>query len=278
VADECWPEQLRRGDTESAWDQVVQRYHRLVFGTVRHYADDPDTLMELFTFVCESLRADDCARLRKYAALPPGKVRFSTWLVPVVRNLTSDWFRRRDGRRRLSRRLARLPPLERDAFQHVFVDGDSLAAAYETLRTTRYEGLTFAAFVDAVCRAQSAVGVRALGTLPPGLGRREPLRPQGGAAVDTGQPITDPPSESPLPDDHLLSSETGAVLREGLAMLSPDDRLTVELYVVEGLSAAEVASRLGLSGPGTVYKRVHRSLSRLREFLRCRGLELSDLT
>jgi RNA polymerase sigma factor (sigma-70 family) len=227
--------------------------------------------------VCESLRAGDCARLRKYAALPPGTVRFSTWLVPVVRNLVADWFRRRDGRPRLSRRLAKLPPLERDAFQHVFVEGDSLAAAYETLRTTGYEGLTFAAFVEAACRAQSAVGVRALGTLPSGLARREPPGPQDGASLDTGQPVTDPPSESPLPDDHLLSSETGAVLREGLAMLSPDDRLTVELYVVEGLSAAEVARRLGLSGPGTVYKRVYRSLSRLRDFLRSRGLELSDL-
>jgi RNA polymerase sigma factor (sigma-70 family) len=256
---------------------VVQRYHRLVFGTVRHYANDPDTLMELFTFVCESLRADDCARLRKYAALPPGKVRFSTWLVPVVRNLVADWFRRRDGRPRLSRRLARLPPLERDAFQHVFVEGDSLAAAYEILRTTGYEGLTFAVFVDAVCRAQHAVGVRALGTLPPGLARREPPWTQGGGAIDTDQPATDPPSESPLPDDYLLSNETGAVLREGLELLSSDDRLTVELYIVEGLPAAEVASRLGLKGAGTVYKRVYRSLSRLRDFLRSRGLELSDL-
>ena len=57
--------------------------------------------MDVFSTVCQALCANDFARLRRYSerAARPG---VSAWLVAVVRNLTIDWLRQRDGRRRLS--------------------------------------------------------------------------------------------------------------------------------------------------------------------------------
>src|SRR5437016_4475392 len=99
---EDWMAQLQQAGPEAAWDLFLDRYRRLIFAAIRHYAQDYDDVMDVFARVCEALREDDLARLRCYAEQPVHTARFSTWLVTVVRHLTIDWFRHRDGRRRLS--------------------------------------------------------------------------------------------------------------------------------------------------------------------------------
>lgn len=99
---EDWAAELERGSPEAAWDLFLTRYRRLLFAAIRHYAQDYDDVMDVFTRVCETLREDDLRRLRVYAEQPEHRARFSTWLVTVVRHITIDWFRHRDGRHRLS--------------------------------------------------------------------------------------------------------------------------------------------------------------------------------
>ncbi len=69
---EGWAAELVSGRPDAAWDAFVDRYRRLIFAAIRHYAQDYDDVMDV------------------------------TWLVTVVRHLTVDWFRHRDVRRRLS--------------------------------------------------------------------------------------------------------------------------------------------------------------------------------
>ena len=97
---ESWIPPLEAGHADIAWDLLLGRYRRLIFSAIRHYAQDYDDVMDVFARVCEALREDDLARLRCYAEQPMRGARFSTWLVTVVRHLTVDWFRHRDGRRR----------------------------------------------------------------------------------------------------------------------------------------------------------------------------------
>src|SRR5216117_4510623 len=99
---EGWAAELVSGRPDAAWDAFVDRYRRLIFAAIRHYAQDYDDVMDVFARVCEALREDDLRRLRTYVAQPDHRARFSTWLVTVVRHLTVDWFRHRDVRRRLS--------------------------------------------------------------------------------------------------------------------------------------------------------------------------------
>src|SRR5262245_61158178 len=100
------------GDSQAAWDVFVERYRRLMFAAIRHYTSDHDEVMDVFAEVCGALRENDLARLRVWLAQPAHSARFSTWLVTVVRNLTVDWYRRRDGRHRLSKIAADLPALQ----------------------------------------------------------------------------------------------------------------------------------------------------------------------
>ncbi len=106
---EHWVAELQGGRPEAAWDLFLDRYRRLIFAAIRHYAQDYDDVMDVFARVCEALREDDLRRLRVYTDQPEHRARFSTWLVTVVRHLTVDWFRQRDGRRRLSA-CGRRPP------------------------------------------------------------------------------------------------------------------------------------------------------------------------
>ena len=121
---EAWAAELQRGRPDAAWDLFVGRYRRLIFAAIRHYAQDYDDVMDVFARVCEALREDDLRRLRVYVQQPEHRARFSTWLVTVVRHVTVDWFRQRDGRRRLSAVAEGLSPLRRRISD---IDGVDLA-------------------------------------------------------------------------------------------------------------------------------------------------------
>ena len=114
ATEESWLAVLRDGDGEAAWDVFLDGHRRLMLATVRHYVRDYDDVMDVFARVCEGLRADRFARLRRYADKPPDShtARFSTWLVAVLRNLIMDWFRVRDGRKQLSNAARALPPFK----------------------------------------------------------------------------------------------------------------------------------------------------------------------
>src|SRR5438309_11677657 len=145
-----WVAELRQGRPEASWDLFLDRYRRLIFAAIRHYAQDYDDVMDVFARVCEALREDDLRRLRSYVDQPEHRARFSTWLVTVVRHLTVDWFRHRDGRRRLSAVAERLPALQRSIFEHVFLERRGHIEAYELMRADGTPALTFCQFLVAL--------------------------------------------------------------------------------------------------------------------------------
>ena len=144
---EGWAAELESGKPDAAWDLFLDRYRRLIFAAIRHYAQDHDDVMDVFARVCEALREDDLRRLRAFATQQGHRARFSTWLVTVVRHLTVDWFRHRDGRRRLSAVASALPALRRRIFEHVFLDQRSHIEAYELIRAGEAPTLSFRAFL-----------------------------------------------------------------------------------------------------------------------------------
>src|SRR5687768_6572608 len=122
---EPWRAQLSDGDSTAAWDAFIHRYQRLIIATIRHVARDHDDVMDVFARVCEALRADDLARLRRFDDAPEQRrARFSTWLVAVVHNITIDWIRARDGRSR-NNAPPDLSPLGLRIFQYVITEGRS---------------------------------------------------------------------------------------------------------------------------------------------------------
>jgi RNA polymerase sigma factor (sigma-70 family) len=272
--DEPWLEKLRQGETEAAWDLLIGRYHRLIASTVRHFVEGYDEVMDVFAYVCESLRANDFARLHNYAALPEVRVRFSTWLVAVVRNLVIDWFRRQKGRKRLSKLVRELPPAQREAFEKVYVDGLSPGEAYELERTQSGSKGSFGEFLNELANAQRVLESKRPGALLPELGgSRRHLRVEELKANLEAE--TASPSEAL--DQRLLQDELLDRLGPALAALSAQDRLALQLYVVEGLPAEDVARLVGWKSAKTVYNHVYRALAAVRSHLKQAGLADYDL-
>jgi DNA-directed RNA polymerase specialized sigma24 family protein len=256
--DESWIAPLESGHSEAAWDAFIGQYRRLIFSAIRHYTQDYDDVMEVFARVCEALREDDFRRLRAYASQPVHQARFSTWLVTVVRHLTVDWFRARDGRRRLPALVERLPPLQRRIFELVFIEGRSHVDAYEVIQTREAPAMAFRAFLAELRTVYRTVTKQRRGTLLPDLAQ---VPFEGGEAADPG---------------HEASAERNATLEQELAALSPEDRVAVELYVIEELPATDVARIVGLPNAKAVYNRVYRALAVLRERLEAKGIRWED--
>ena len=81
--------------------------------------------------------------------------------------------------------------------------------------------------------------------------------------------------ESPLADKVLESEDLRLRLHEELELLGPDERLAIQLYLLDQLSASEVARRLGWPNAKSVYNCVYRALATLRERLERAGIDSS---
>ena len=175
----------------------------------------------------------------------------------VVRHLAIDWFRHRDGRRRLTTATLALPPLERRIFELVFLDRQGHVEAYEIIRTGEAPTLGFREYLAALRATYRSVGSGRY----PGLAREVPL----------------PPPEDADPPDEEEAGHRREHLEMVLKTLSPEDRTALRLYVVEGMAADAVARVLGLPNTKAVYNRVYRILAALRSRLEQAGLRRDDL-
>jgi RNA polymerase sigma factor (sigma-70 family) len=250
---ERWTSALQALRYDVAWDLFLDRYRGLIFSAIRHYVQDYDDVMDVFARVCEALREDDLRRLRRHVEQPVHQARFSTWLVTVVRNLTVDWFRHRDGRCRLSRVAAGLPPLRRRIFEHVFLHKRSHVEAYELMRSADCLDLSFGQFLVEVSATYRAVSDGRRGRI---------LRELGGPAP--------PVLETVEANDAV--DERREELAYALSSLSPDERVAVQLYVVEEMPADSVAKVVGWPNAKAVYNHVYRALAVMRARLTTRDV------
>lgn len=248
---ETWLAELERGRPEAAWDRFLERYRRLIFAAIRHYVRDYDDVMDAFTRVCEALREDDLRRLRAFAR-SDGRARFSTWLVAVVHNLTVDFLRARDGRRRPGAAAERLTPVQREIYEQVILRGLSAGEAYEVVRSRDRPGLRFGAFLKELLAVHRAVG------------RGTSRRGDGGV---------DPPASN----DPAADAELRGIVAAVLGGLPPRDRAAVQLYVMDGVPAADVARMVGERDAKAVYNRVYRALAAIRESLEAAGIRRDSL-
>lgn len=256
---EPWIAPLEAGNPEAAWDLFIERYRRLIFGAIRHYVAEPDDVMDVFAGTCEAFRENDFARLRRCAARAEPSRPLSTWLVAVVHNLTIDWLRHRNGRPRITAVAAALPPLQQRIFAYVFLEQRSHVEAYELLRSRDGANLTFREFLRELNATYRAGVGGHYGRLL--------------AAVAIPPPAS---SGDPVPDPAVLA-EQRSLLADALASLAPEDRLAVQLYVVDEMPADQVARALGYPSAKTVYNHVYRALAAIRARLEHVGIESEDL-
>jgi RNA polymerase sigma factor (sigma-70 family) len=259
---EPWIAPLAAGQPEAAWDLLITRYRRLILAAARRYTTDPDDVMDVFARVCERLRDNDFRRLRHYVQQSDPGRRFSTWLCAVVHNIAIDWIRERHGRQRPTAGAAALPPLQRLIFQHVFIEQRSHVETFELLRSRESPTLSFSEFLRELrATYQFSEGER-----------------RGGGRMVEELVAEIPEAEAAMMDaDPSILREREAVLDGALRSLPDEDRVAVQLYVIEGMPADQVARALGHQNAKAVYNRVYRALAALRKRLEGAGIAADDL-
>jgi RNA polymerase sigma factor (sigma-70 family) len=255
---EAWRAKLAEGETDAAWDLFMDRYRRLIMATIRRTLGNHEELLDAFAEVCEQLAMSDLERLRSH----PGdseKSRFTTWLVAVVHNQTVDWVRRREGRPRLTP-PAGLSPLQQQIFDQLLVRRRTHAEAYEIVSARAVPALSFGSFLREVADMYRTV---------------ERTRSRGVLHYLTGPASV--ADATPGPERTYQTRELGVRLEEALRVLRPDERLAIQLFVVDELPAAEVARLVGWPDSKSVYNRVYRALDRLRHHLERQGIGPAEL-
>jgi RNA polymerase sigma factor (sigma-70 family) len=251
-----WRAKLEESDAVAAWDLFIEQYRRLILATIRQLAREHDDVLDVFACVCEALHANDLARLRHFTESQGQRASFSTWLVTVVRNQAIDWLRHRDGRPRPSVPPT-LSPVQRQILEHLG-DGRSHVEAYELIRTRDGSPMSFGAFLRELRETYLALGAS----------HRVVTRRRAVAVSlsDVAGPADPPPA-----------AEASERIARALESLTPNEQLAVQLFVVDEMSAAEVARTVGWPNAKRVYNGVYRALVTLREALERQGIRRGDL-
>jgi DNA-directed RNA polymerase specialized sigma24 family protein len=175
-----------------------------------------------------------------------------------VHHQTIDWVRQREGRHRV-RTPAGLSSLQNLIFKYVFDERRSHVEAYELIQQRGLSELSFADFLKEVAETyhvvERAVGKAATHYLP-----GPPVLSEGAATVE----------------DEIIAAERAGQLNAALQVLPSDERLAIQLFVVDDVGADRVARIVGWPNAKAVYNRVYRALQVLRKELERAGVDRTD--
>lgn len=255
-------ERLSSSAAGPAWTEFLDRYSSLIRHVVRRHQDDYEQVTECFDYVCGALSDDRFHRLRSFR--PDGPARFSTWLTAVVSNLCLDWRRAQRGRDRPFRAVSRLPPLDQEVYHHVFVRGMSRAECLESL-APQFPGLTREAVAQISARLFSLLTPHQRWQL--GARARPANRSIAGVAPQDDDPVSQPASPEPGPDELVGEMQERQQVQEALRMLPPDQRLLLRLRYEQGLTLAEVARLTRQPDPFRANRKIQAALDALAELV-----------
>lgn len=272
-----WITYYQREPTQ-AWQSFLLTYHQLIMAVVRKLVTDHDSVMELYTHTIGKLRDNDCKKLTAYFS----KARFysfETWIAVVVRNGCMDWFRKQEGRMRLSKSVQALPPEDQLIFKYVYGHGYSYEMTYEALKARHHSTLSLEEMSRRVARIDDLV--RRDLHLNPEQGLRNLLRtaPLDETAIDGSSPLNERYGAGVdlNPEEEIIHNESSQILQDVLSKLPPDQRLLIRLHYYEKLTLQEIARIMKMKNLWRVHRKMQKTLETLNKELRQRGIGPSDL-
>lgn len=249
---------LASPDPGPAWNEFLRRYSATIMQVVRRYDTDPERANECFQRVCEALSDHSFQRLLSYRQ--DGPARFRTWLKAVTANLCIDWRRKKRGRFRLLRAVARLPEREQLVYRCLYVRRLSRVECLRVL-APRFPDLTEHEIADINARLFSLLTPRQRWQLG---ARTATAGPQGDELTlgfdDAALQLEEP---GPGPEDLVESEQDRRRLAAALAELPARERLLLRLRYEQDLTLAEVAKITGLHDPFRANRQIQAALAAL---------------
>jgi RNA polymerase sigma factor (sigma-70 family) len=264
-------EKLGSPDAGEAWASFLETYGGIIFQVIRRFESDGDEAADCFQFVCERFCEARFRRLRRFQASGPAK--FTTWLRAVVRNLCLDWQRRRFGRPRLFRSVARLSDLDQQVFRLVHARGLSEQEALLHLAPL-FPGLTPQLISQAIERINGALTSNQNWLLRTrkASGRKPSVNP-----ADDDQ-RTETASTERDPETLAISAERIKLLGRALRKLPATEKLVLRLRFEEEMTLEQIAKLLQLGNAQRVDRQIKRILSGLRAELESDAFDKSGKT
>lgn len=250
-----------REDPESAYSDLLDRFTPAILRMIRRFMRDPDEIMEVYTSICERLRAHHFRALRQFRI----NSELLPWLSVVSANACRDRLRKRRATSVPKSVLSQLDAFEELVFKYYYwrrVPHEDIAEIISTNDAIPCSPLDV---MRAIGKINDLLSVNkrwhllvALNSNRPSLSIEE-LKEAGIVPA-----FTEPSMDV---DEALRNRERIERLNEALRELDGEDRLLVLLRYEHGMTAPQIAEVMGYDKHKYVYTRLRTVVSRLRRSL-----------
>lgn len=247
-----------------AYCELLERYTAVILRMIRRSFRDQDEVMEVYTAVCERLRAGDYLALRRFRVGVP----IMPWLSVVVANACRDRLRRKHVGAVPRSLAAHLDAREQLIYKYHF---GHRVPPEDVAEMVARQGMPCSPLdvVATVDRIQSLLGTAQRYRLLRGIAAKRTAESLD-VLIDQGLERASDPAEGL--DAALSERERVDLLGEALQALTAEDQLLIQLRFEQEMSAPEIAQVLDYADYKVVYTRLRTILNRLRRVLEARGV------
>lgn len=246
---------------ELAYEALLKRYSNTLLRMIRRFMRDPDEVMEVYTAICERLRAHDFQALRRFRTNND----LTPWLSVVVANACRDRFRKRRLQSIPQAMLDKLSEVERLVFQYYFQNNLPYGEIAEMIKGRHRIECTTLDVVAAIGRMNELLSVSKRWNLLLALNARH--APQSiEEMMDAGFELKSGDAADALVQGWQHEAQL-KWLSEALGEQTAEDQLLVMLRFEHGLRANRIAEMMGYENPKYVYTRLRTIINRLRREL-----------
>lgn len=247
---------------EAAYSQLLERFTPVILRMIHRFMRDPDEVMEVYTSICERLRANNYQALRRFHT----NSELTPWLSVVVANACRDRFRKTRTVSVPKSVISKLDEREQLIFRYYYQYHMPHEDIAELISSRHRTPCTALEVVKAIEKINDLLSIKKRWLLLTALyARRAPL-----SIDELHDDYGFHPESEDSPDDvdeALRNRDAIVRLNEALATLSGEDQLLVLLRFEHGMTATQIAEVMHIDNHKYVYTRLRTIMGRLRRHL-----------
>jgi DNA-directed RNA polymerase specialized sigma24 family protein len=228
---------------------------------IRRFMRDPDEVMEVYTAICERLRANEYKALVKFRTNSD----LMPWLSVVAANACRDRLRKRRASSVPRSVLSKLDDFEQLVFKYYYWRRLPHEDIAEIIKSNHGVPCTPLEVVDSIAKINDLLSVNKRWLLLVALNANQPTLSIDEMAENGFQPH-DPDSFGHV-DEALRNRDRLDRLSEAMSHLGREDQLLVLLRYEHGMTAPQIADVMHYDSHKHVYTRLRTVIGRLRRSL-----------
>lgn len=253
---------LFHNDPEAGFQSLLEKHSDAILRMIRRFLQDQDEVMEVYTYICERLRANDFSALRRFrdtsGVLP--------WLSVVAANACRDRFRKRRATSSPKSVIKKLDEREQLVFKYYYQDHRKHEEIAELIDTQHGIPCTRLDVVRAIGRIDDLLTTGRRWFLLAALHANKPSYSIEALREETGYQPTAVTDVDSFEEEHQRKELIGR-LHQALEHLEPSDQLLVQLRFEHGMTAPQIARIMKYDNHRRVYTRLRTVFNQLRKLL-----------